>query len=212
MKNGGTIHSPKERTDYKMKKTLLPALCILLCTLFISVIPTEADAAIYEDTVRLHILAASDSAEDQNLKIYIRDKILEKYSYLIKDAKSSQDAKEELEQVLQNIKKDCEVWLSDAGSSHTVEVTLSDEWYNTREYKNFTLPAGIYSSLKITLEKGEGQNWWCVMYPPLCLEAAIDEGLLDSFSDEEYTLISKSGYNVKFKLLEVTSAIFKKRK
>ncbi len=195
-----------------MKKTLLPAICILLCTLFISIIPTEADAAIYEDTVRLHILAESDSAEDQRIKIYIRDKVLEKYSSLFKQTKNAEDAKNSLRQSLTYIKSDCEGWLFDEGYNSSVNIELTEEWYNTREYDDFTLPAGIYTSLKITIGKGEGQNWWCVMYPPLCLEASLKDCDTNNYSDEEYKLISSSGYNVKFKLLEVTSAVFKRKK
>ncbi len=194
-----------------MKRTILPAICILLCTLFIAIIPTEAEAAIYKDTVRLHILAPSDSAEDQELKIYIRDKVLEKYSGLLSEASSTEDAKARLYASLESIKSDCKAWILDTGCDYSVEVSLTEEWYNTREYDDFTLPAGNYYSLKIVLGEGEGQNWWCVMYPPLCLDCALSDSSTD-FSEEEYKLISESGYNVKFKLLEVTSAILKKGK
>ncbi len=192
-----------------MKKTFLPAICILLCTLFIAIIPTEAEAAIYEDTVRLHILAESDQSDDQNIKIIIRDKLLEKYSSLLNTAKSSNEAREKLEEALPMIEEDCNAWISDTGADYIAKVSLCEEWYNTREYESFTLPAGNYTSLKIILGKGMGQNWWCVMYPPLCLDAAICDV---DFSKEEYFLISQTGYNVKFKLLEVTSAVFEKRK
>ena len=191
----------------KTNKIILPITAILLATLFLAVMPTEAEAAIYEDTVRLHILAESDSIEDQTAKLMIRDKMLEKYSVLLDGKKSSIEAKAALSDILDEIQADCERWITEAGLSYTVKVTLLKEWYDTREYADFTLPAGEYASLKITLGKGEGQNWWCVMYPPLCLDVAVKKGN-SAYTDTEGKLISDSGYNVKFKLLEVASLIF----
>ena len=189
-----------------MKKIIFPTICILLSAMLIAVIPTEADAAIYEDTVRLHILAPSDSIEDQTLKLKIRDKVLLKYSSLLSDSKSSDEAKDKIKEAERLIKDDCEEWIANEGYAYPVSVNLTYEWYETREYSDFVLPAGEYASLKIIIGEGEGQNWWCVMYPPLCLDAAISKSE-EGYTDEEYKLISKSGYRVKFKLLEVVSSI-----
>ena len=193
-----------------MKEILLPCLSLLLCVLLIAAIPTELEAAIYDDTVRLHILAPSDSAEDQALKLLIRDKILEKYSSYLAFSRNASDAKTTIGNQTKKIESDCRLWILEAGYSYSVEVELVDEWYETREYKDFTLPAGYYSSLKVSIGEGKGQNWWCVMYPPLCLECAL--GDCTDFSDEEYRIISESGYNVKFKLLELSSSVFGRRK
>ena len=192
-----------------MKNAILPTICLLLCTLCIIFMPTEAEAAIYEDTVRLHILAPSDSAEDQALKIKIRDMILEKYGSAIENATSSDTAREELLRVVPDMTNDCKTLILDTGLDYNVEITVSEEWFNTREYKDFTLPAGFYSSLKIVLGEGEGQNWWCVMYPPLCLDAALSEEVYN-YSEEEYKLITSDGYMVKFKLLELASGVIRK--
>ena len=78
-----------------------------------------------------------------------------------------------------------------------------------QEYKDFSLPQGYYTSLKITVGEGDGANWWCVMYPPMCLDIATSEA---EYTDEEYRLISPSGYRVKFKLLELASELTRKRK
>ena len=194
-----------------MKKhgILLPIISILLATLFLAIMPTEADAAIYEDTVRLHILAESDSTEHQHLKLIIRDKVIQKYGHLINACENKDQAELTLAKSIQQIEADCAQWISEAGFDSEVSVTLDEEWYNTREYANFTLPSGIYSSLKIEIGGGEGQNWWCVMYPPLCLDVALKE-TNDAYTESEKGLISNSGYKVKFKLLEVASAIFRR--
>jgi stage II sporulation protein R len=194
----------------RMKKTLFPAFCILVCALLISVIPTEEDAAIYQDTIRLHILAPSDSTEDQELKLAVRDAILEKYSKILGSSLSKDYAAEECKRQLESIRSDCENILRLNGATHTVDVTFTEEWYNTREYSSFALPGGNYSSLKITLGTGEGQNWWCVMYPPICLDVCTEKNT--NYTDEEYELISESGYNVKFKLLEVAALLFDEKK
>ncbi len=190
-----------------MKKVILPTICILLCTLCVLFVPTEAEAQIYEDTVRLHILAPSDSLEDQNLKLELRDYILNKYCKIISNANSSAEAEAELLKFLPFIEEDCRSFILDTGYNYPVNVKLTEEWFNTREYGNFSLPSGRYLSLTVTIGTGAGQNWWCVMYPPLCLDAALSN-TDDAYSDDEVRLISKGGYRIKFKLLEVTSAIF----
>lgn len=169
-------------------------------------IPTEAEAAIYEDTLRLHILPESDTAADQALKIHLRDKVLEKYSPLFSCASDTGEAIRAASESLKEIEADCNSWILDTGSNQMVKVSLAEEWYETRKYSGFTLPAGVYASLKIEIGKAEGQNWWCVMYPPMCLEASLSEGN-SVYTPEEVKLISKSGYRVKFKILELASAI-----
>lgn len=190
-----------------MKKTVLPAICILLCALCILFIPTEAEASIYQDTVRLHILAPSDSIEDQNLKLLVRDFILKEYASKLSDANSSIEAEKKLIQLLPSIEADCKRFIIDTGYDYSVRAQIKDEWFNTREYGAFSLPSGRYVSLVLTLGEGQGQNWWCVMYPPLCLDASLSSSN-SGYSENELKLISKGGYRIKFKLLEVSSAIF----
>ena len=188
-----------------MKKAILPTICILMCTLCILFVPTEHDAAIYDDTVRVHILAPSDSIEDQTLKLKIRDMLLENYGSRLHSSEHS-EAWDEINNSLMEIQRDCEELIFNTGRDYSVSVQLVREWYSTRDYKSFTLPSGYYDSLKITLGEGAGQNWWCVMYPPLCLDAAISENS-SNYSEEEYLLITKDGYRVKFKLLELASEL-----
>lgn len=188
-----------------MKKIILPALTVLLCSLIIAVIPTEAEAAIYDDTVRLHIIANSDSEEDQHLKILVRDAVLEKYGEPLSLAKSREDAEIKLKNLLSDIENYAEDTVRALGYSYCVKATLTKEYYGTRKYEGFTLPAGEYTSLRLIIGNGAGKNWWCVMYPPLCLGASVaDDGIMN-YSDGEKRLIRGGEYKIKFKLLEIIS-------
>ena len=188
-----------------MKKILLPTLMILTSTIFLAIIPTDAECAIYNDTIRLHILANSDSETDQNLKMLLRDEILDEYGHKLSQFKDIDQAKNELKTKLTEIECFADKTVRELGYEYKTEVTLTTEWYDTREYEDFTLPCGYYASLRIIIGQGEGKNWWCVMFPPLCLDAALSS---PKYSYEEEILISKK-YNVKFKLLELITEIAK---
>lgn len=189
-----------------MKRTVFPAICILISCIIMLFIPTEAEAAIYEDTLRLHILAESDTAEDQAMKILIRDMVLEEYKELFTSGRDIYDVTLRTKEKIEDIEADCNRLIINTGYDYKAKVSLTEEWYETREYRDFILPAGIYLSLKIELGTAKGQNWWCVMYPPMCLEASLAESN-QVYSSSEMRLINKSGYNVRFKILELASAI-----
>ncbi len=184
-----------------MKKLLSPILMILCAALFLAVMPTEAECAIYEDTVRLHILAPSDSTEDQSLKLEIRDELLSVYGERLSVYESSVEAEKELSEILPEIEKFVNAKIKERGFEYTAKVMLTDEWYETRIYDSFTLPSGKYASLQVIIGEGNGQNWWCVMFPPLCLDTATET---EKYTDSEDALISGK-YRVKFKILELIS-------
>lgn len=197
-----------------MNEIIKWAITLLIVTMVIGVMPTDAEGEIYDDTLRLHILANSDQSEDQKLKLEIRDRILLKYGKMLKGGESITEAKESVEQLLPEIEEDARVWIGELGYNYDIKASLSVEWYETREYEDFTLPAGYYSSLRIIIGEGKGQNWWCVMYPPLCMEIASesapsDDGVID-YSKEEIRLITSGKYQVKFKILEELSRAFEK--
>ncbi len=193
--------------------TLLAVLALLLSTLVIALMPTEAEAEIYEDTLRLHILANSDSEDDQELKLKVRDRLLTEYGEMLK-GESIGEAVGIINGKLSEIEEDVEEWIREYGYSYDASVTLSREWYDTREYEDFTLPKGEYTSLRVIIGEGEGKNWWCVMFPPLCLDIASESAPADdgisSYTDEEIRLISGKKYNIKFKILELISDTFAK--
>ena len=187
---------------------------MLVLTLILAVFPTEAEGAIYDDTIRLHILANSDSAEDQALKLRVRDAILLKYGDTLSECKSAEEAEKRLSLVLDGIEAEAKRIITDEGYSYDVHAAVSREWYDTREYENFTLPRGIYSSLRVIIGNGDGKNWWCVMYPPLCMEIATErapsDDALTDYTSAETLLIGGGKYRVKFKILEMLSSAFTK--
>ena len=188
--------------------------CTLVClvTALVTVMPTEKEGEIYSDTVRLHILASSDSDEDQRIKLQIRDFILDEGFLSTGTPKDRLDAEEILRAGIPDTEAAINDELRKIGVDYTASITLGEEWYDTREYENFTLPKGYYTSYRVVLGDGDGENWWCVMYPPICKGLATDNLRDDaaSYSDEEYRLISSGKYNIKFKILEAISARFKK--
>ncbi len=198
-----------------MKQGLIFCSMLLLATLILAVVPTEAEAQIYEDTVRLHILANSDSEEDQELKLKVRDKLLLKYGDILGEAECAEGAVELGSSLLREIEADCEEWIRELGCSYTVEATLTEEWYDTREYDGFTLPSGVYHSLRVIIGEGEGKNWWCIMYPPICTDIATESAPTDDgifgYTERETALISRGKYNIKFKGLELFSKLFSKK-
>ena len=194
-----------------MKHIFSILMVLLCCTLTLILLPTDAEAKIYEDTVRLHILANSDSEADQKIKIQIRDDILLTYKDVLGkvcDLNTFGDYVEEIEAFVNER-------LLSYGITYGAYVTFREEWYDTREYESFTLPAGTYLSLVVHLGEGAGRNWWCVMYPPLCLDLATDAPVDDAllgYEREEIHLIQNGRYRVKFKTLEAISGLFKKDK
>ena len=198
-----------------MKKSFTTVLTLLLVTLVIAVFPTDAEARIYNDTFRLHILANSDSKDDQELKIKIRDKLLIKYGDILSDCLDMEHAESLCQSLLPEINDECEEWIRELGYDYSVRCELSREWYETRDYENFSLPQGFYTSLRIIIGEGSGKNWWCVMYPPLCLSLATEDAPGDdtiiNYTKEEIHLIEKNGYNIKFKSLELISKLFYKK-
>lgn len=180
---------------------------ILIATLLITVIPTEADYRVYEDTIRLHILARTDSSEDQKTKLELRDMLLVEYSDLLSGYESKELAEGELNKILPEVEARINDWLKERGEDYSAECSLSVEWYERREYGEYTLPEGYYTSLRVLLGGGEGKNWWCVMYPPLCLDIATEERR-DYEGSQKELLLGK--YAVKLKLLEICSKLWGK--
>ena len=196
------------------KDFLFTVIMLIGVVLTAALMPTEKEAAIYANTVRLHILASSDSEHDQNVKYEIRDRLLEKYGALLAEARSTDEAKESAKALCDAVEEDVLGWLAEQGCEYGCEVSLDVEWYETREYSDFTLPRGYYTSLRVMLGDAEGANWWCVMYPPLCLDIATEEAPRDDavvgYTKEEYALITEEGYGVKLKILELFSDAFSK--
>jgi stage II sporulation protein R len=187
----------------------IAVICFLILT---SIIPTKEEADIYNSTIRLHVIANSDSERDQALKLLVRDAILKR----MKDytATTKEQAIDLITSDKENLQKIATQCLKKEGVSAPVLIELTEESYPTKDYEGFTLPAGVYTSLKVIIGNGEGQNWWCVLYPPLCTSVAIDyddnASIQTGLSKDQYNLITGANgeYKVKLKLLEIASRAF----
>ena len=182
----------------KWEIALLLALCF---TLLAGTWAGAASSRVSEGLVRLHVIAASDDATEQAIKLDVRDAVL---SYLEPKLASAADiagAEALIEANLGGIAAAAE----SAAQGREVNVTLGEEYYPTREYDTFSLPAGRYQSLRVTLGEGAGHNWWCVVVPPLCLTAAESEAAFEELDGETREIISSDGGGVqfKFRLLEL---------
>ncbi len=185
---------------------IFTALMLALCFLC-GFVPTDSDMDIYRNTVRLHVLANSDSAHDQSVKLFVRDRVLQELSILLADAEHPEDAISVIEENLEYLRAVCNETLCALGEEQTVTVMLSDEKYPTRHYENISLPAGVYRSLQIKVGSAEGQNWWCVLFPTLCTSAAKTESALikTGFTSEQIDILTDGEspkYKIKFKILE----------
>lgn len=156
--------------------------------------------------VRLHVLANSDNEEDQALKLHVRDRVLELAESLLKQAGDRQEAAELLEDSLPSLEEAAQEEIWARGYDYGVTVRLEETDFPTREYDGFTLPAGRYLALRVLIGEAAGQNWWCVVFPPLCATAAADvptASLAAGLSEDQVGLITESeGYVLKSKLVE----------
>ncbi len=192
-----------------MKRKLAFGISILLVALIIAVMPVSGEEEIYEDVIRLHVLANSDSEEDQSAKLLVRDAVLAEYGTALAGYADIESATAAAEALLPAITATAAQTLAIAGKNDPVRVTLTEESYPRRDYGAFSLPAGAYLSMRILIGNAAGQNWWCVLYPPLCLETSLSDK--NNLSDAEWGLMSSNGrgkYTVRFKLLEVFKGIF----
>ena len=195
-------------------KYLVTFTCLVLaCCLFCGFIPTKSDRIIYENTVRLHVLANSASEHDQGVKLTVRDAVLAEMETLLSDAENPEDAVSVISENLDRIREVCNDTLASLGETYTATVILSEEKYPTRNYETMSLPAGVYESLRIKLGSAEGKNWWCVLYPALCTNVAkTEESLIKTgFSPEQIEILTNGEspkYKIKFKFLEIFGEAF----
>lgn len=193
-----------------MRSIFVFMLTCLLTVLLCAALPLAGEEEIYCGVVRLHVRANSDSTQDQEVKLKVRDAILQVYGEDMLHMQSAEEAKafwQVREDEVKKIARDC---LAHEGMTQSVQVSLKEEYFETRQYGELTLPAGYYTALQVTLGDGEGQNWWCVLYPSLCTEVALGEKVSPetAFADPEYRIISGSPYALKFRTLELLGSLF----
>lgn len=172
----------------------------------------QADLA--DRILRLHVIANSDSEEDQTLKLAVRDRILSAAEALYEPGGTVEEAKEVLSAALPALAEAGVEVVAEYGYDYPVAVSLQSQvWFPTKEYQDFALPAGNYQALRVVIGDGAGQNWWCVVFPPLCLgsvsETTSETALSAGLDEQQVALITgeSEGYVVKFKALEIIDSI-----
>ena len=200
------------------KRGYLIAVVLVLSAVVLGVLfflPVHGEGEIYDTVVRLHVRANSDSEEDQALKLRVRDAVLDVTGELVADCTTQEEAVSVLEAHMADLELAARGVIAAEGRDDAVSVMLGRETYPTRTYESCCFPAGEYVSLQVLSGAAEGQNWWCVLFPPLCLSTAT-EGGEDAFvqvglSKDQYGIITETGktkYKVRFKVLELWQGIW----
>lgn len=190
-----------EKTLKRWEAAALLAVSIILCT------ATWAQArqnSVSSKLVRLHVVAVSDDGLEQAIKLRVRDAVLEYLEAELAGVGNAEEAKAVIAADMDGIARAA----ASAAAGREVTVSLGRENYPTREYEGMTLPAGSYDSLQVVLGAGEGHNWWCVVFPPLCLSAAEGERLQSVMGQEDFALVTEAeGYELRFKTVELWGEI-----
>ncbi|MGN0458288.1 MAG: stage II sporulation protein R [Eubacterium sp.] len=179
------------------------SIVILICTLTPSVAMSES---ISEKVFRLHIIANSDDEADQKLKLKVRDSVLDCSQSIFKSCKTVDEAKNASKSNIPLFTEIARDTIKQNGYTYDVKVEVAKAFFDTRVYDGFTLPAGEYDSLRIIIGEGRGHNWWCVMYPSVCLSGCVDD--FDAvLTKDEKNMITKNKYIIKFKTVEIYERI-----
>ena len=202
-----------------MQKRILTATLVLCAVLlFVGLFPVHGEAEIYDTVVRLHVLANSDSEEDQSLKLRVRDAVLKVTTPLLAECKTQEEAANTLNANRETIQAAAEEVIRQAGRKDTVTLLLDTEDYPERTYDSFCFPAGSYLSLRVCIGDADGQNWWCCLFPPICLgtstvspDEAEDAFISVGLTPSQYKIITETDrpvYRVRFKLLELLQGLW----
>ena len=189
---------------YQLISLILSGTAMLFLLLLL---PMQSGENLYDSVIRIHVLANSDSKEDQARKLAVRDAILKYTRNRLSLGENREEAKAVLEKNLDQLEQVAKKTLEENGSLHEVKIVLGEEYYPTREYETLSLPAGTYLSLQVQIGDAQGKNWWCVLFPPLCLSSSIEaeEALAGAgMTEENVAMITedKPVYRIRFKLLE----------
>lgn len=194
---------------HPLELVLLLAAAALLTS---GAVALQTQSELADRVVRLHVLANSDTEADQALKLEVRDAVLARTAEALQGAADRQEAQTRLEGLLPDVEAAARAVITDRGYDYGVRVELAETAFPTKEYDGFALPAGEYLALRVLIGAAEGQNWWCVVFPPLCATAASDvpaAALGAGLSEEQVSLITEpdEGYVLKFKSVELWQAL-----
>ena len=196
-----------KRISRRLKRVEIVLMVAAALVLMSGALALQTQDQLADKVVRLHVLANSDSEEDQALKLRVRDRVLERATELLEQSADRQEAEALLRGNLLELENLAAEEIAAAGYDYPVTAELTDTTFPTREYDGFTLPAGEYLALRIVIGEGAGQNWWCVVFPPLCTTASADvpaSALAAGLTQEDVNLITEEpGYVLKFKTVDL---------
>lgn len=193
----------KRKSFMLWEKAALTALCAALLAASWA---AARHSEISHSLIRLHVLAASDAPQEQEIKLSVRDAVLETVAPLLDGVCTAEQAREVLSDNIEAIRSAA----SAVSEGRAVRVTLGRESYPIRHYEGFTLPAGEYESLRVILGSGEGKNWWCVAFPPLCTCAAGGERLRQTMSEDSFAVITEGETQLRFRIVELWGELMQK--
>lgn len=206
-------HVKKREGQAFFMKIMFKSMCVgFVLTVIFSFLPFQTVCeTLTQDVLRLHILANSDTNEDQELKLLVRDEITKECKELFTEAQSLEEAKEITLENLEELNKTAATVIKEQGKDYTVSVQLCEEYFNTRYYGSVTMPAGKYTALQIKIGNAKGENWWCVLYPSLCVGTSTDyESFEENLTPQECSVVSSGNkYQFKFKIVETVTSFFK---
>ena len=198
----------KHDTSHKLRLWEAALLLAFGLTLTAGVWASASESALAGQVLRLHVVANSDSWQDQALKLLVRDAVLAQADGILDGVSDRRSAEQTLASHLDELVRSAEDVLAAEGCGDAVTVALTDQWFPTKEYDGFSLPAGQYRALRVTIGEGKGRNWWCVVFPPLCLGSVTEESVETvaggALSEDQVALITgqDGGYVLKFRLIE----------
>ena len=161
-----------------------------------------------DNILRLHIIANSDDQNDQAIKLKVRDNLLNVSDGLYNNISSKQDAITVTSENLKLLKSAAEETIKKEGANYPVDVTIGKAYFNTRKYENFTLPAGEYEAVKVLIGNAKGKNWWCVMFPSMCIPAASEHSLDEAVNKNSAEIAQNATkYKISFKIVEIIEDI-----
>ncbi len=177
---------------------------LLLAFSFQTVSFSKTCEGIERSVLRVHILANSDSEEDQALKLLVRDAVTTAGAGLLDGVTDPETARIRLQEELPKLQQVAQTCVNEQGYDYTVTAEVTEMYFTTRTYGEYTFPAGYYDAARFVIGSGEGQNWWCVMYPPLCVSAATDKQSLDDVLTDGQQQTVKGGqrFAIRFKIVE----------
>lgn len=186
----------------------LALLLALAVTLLWGAASLQRQDTLQRKLIRLHVIANSDSAEDQALKLQVRDRVLAQAQAILEQAGDMEQARQQLDAALPRLEQAARETLAACGCDNAVQARLEETDFPTRDYDGFSLPAGRYLALRVVIGQGQGRNWWCVVFPPLCTSAACDwsdTALSGGLAEEDVSLMAEeeTGYVLRFRAVEL---------